>query len=87
MGHSHGYRAPVRGLRKWTDEYWNSFRGDHLSFGFRICDRQNGQLGLPFIGSIGLLFAGAILAFWMKPDQALAGAELLEYASPEKAVV
>ena len=56
-----------------------------LVFGFVI--DKTGNWELPFIGSIGLLFAGAILAFWMKPDQALAGAELLEYASPEKAVV
>lgn len=56
-----------------------------LVFGFVI--DKTGNWELPFIGSIGLLFAGAILAFWMKPDVALAGAELLEYASPEKAVV
>jgi sugar phosphate permease len=56
-----------------------------LVFGFVI--DKTGNWELPFIGSIGLLFAGAILAFWMKPDEALAGAELLEYASPEKAVV
>jgi sugar phosphate permease len=56
-----------------------------LVFGFVI--DKTGNWELPFIGSIGLLFAGAILAFWMKPDEALAGAELLEYASPEKAVL
>jgi sugar phosphate permease len=56
-----------------------------LVFGFVI--DKTGNWELPFIGSIGLLFAGAILAFWMKPDEALAGAELLEYASPEKAVM
>lgn len=56
-----------------------------LVFGFVI--DKTGNWELPFIGSIGLLFAGAILAFWMKPDEALPGAELLEYASPEKAVV
>jgi sugar phosphate permease len=31
---------------------------------------------LPFLGSIGLLLFGSILAFWMKPEEALAGAEL-----------
>ncbi len=31
---------------------------------------------LPFLGSIGLLLFGAIAAFWMKPNQPLAGAEL-----------
>jgi sugar phosphate permease len=30
---------------------------------------------LPFIGSMCLLFLGAILAFWMKPNEPLAGAE------------
>jgi len=56
-----------------------------LVFGFVI--DKTGNWELPFIGSIGLLFAGAILAFWMKPDEALAGAELLDYAAPEKAAV
>jgi MFS family permease len=31
---------------------------------------------LPFIGSMGLLLLGAILAYWMKPNETLAGAEL-----------
>ncbi len=56
-----------------------------LVFGY-VIDRT-GNWELPFIGSIVLLFAGAILAFWMKPDQALAGAELLDSASQEKVVV
>jgi sugar phosphate permease len=56
-----------------------------LVFGFVI--DKTGNWELPFIGSIGLLFAGAILAFWMKPDEALAGAELLDYAAAEKAAV
>jgi len=56
-----------------------------LVFGFVI--DKTGNWELPFIGSIGLLFAGAILAFWMKPAEALAGAELLDYAAPEKAAV
>jgi hypothetical protein len=30
---------------------------------------------------------GAILAFWMKPDEALAGAELLDFGSPENVAV
>jgi len=30
---------------------------------------------LPFIGSIVLLLCGAVLAFWMKPEEGLAGAE------------
>jgi len=29
---------------------------------------------LPFIGSMGLLLLGAILAYWMKPNEELAGA-------------
>ena len=31
---------------------------------------------LPFIGSMGLLLVGVILAFWMKPNELLAGAEV-----------
>src|SRR5258705_1718131 len=31
---------------------------------------------IPFLGSIGLLFLGAMLAFWMKPDEELPGAGL-----------
>ena len=31
---------------------------------------------LPFLGSIGLLLFGAILAFWMKPNETLAGTEM-----------
>jgi sugar phosphate permease len=46
-----------------------------LVFGFII--DKTGNWELPFIGSIGMLLLGAILAFWMKPDQALVGAELL----------
>jgi len=47
-----------------------------LVFGY-IIDRT-GNWELPFIGSICLLFIGAGLAFWMKPDEMLAGAELSE---------
>lgn len=46
-----------------------------LVFGFII--DKTGNWELPFIGSIGMLLLGAILAFWMKPDQVLVGAELL----------
>jgi len=56
-----------------------------LVFGFVI--DKTGNWELPFIGSIGLLFAGAILAFWMKPDEAMAGAELLDSVSPERTAV
>ncbi|HZV59136.1 MAG TPA: MFS transporter, partial [Candidatus Eremiobacteraceae bacterium] len=56
-----------------------------LVFGFVI--DKTGNWELPFIGSIVLLFVGAILAFWMKPDEALAGAELLKHSSPENVVV
>jgi nitrate/nitrite transporter NarK len=31
---------------------------------------------LPFIGSMGLLLLGAMLAYWMKPNETFAGAEL-----------
>ena len=37
-----------------------------------VIDRT-GNWELPFIGSIGLLLLGSILAFWMKPDQGLDG--------------
>jgi len=40
-----------------------------LVFGY-VIDRT-GNWALPFIGSIGLLFIGSILAFWMKPDREL----------------
>lgn len=40
-----------------------------LVFGY-VIDRT-GNWELPFIGSIGLLFLGSILAFWMKPDRGL----------------
>jgi cyanate permease len=32
---------------------------------------KTGNWELPFIGSIGLLLFGSILAFWMKPNQEL----------------
>ena len=40
-----------------------------LVFGYVI--DKTGNWELPFIGSIGLLFLGSILAFWMKPDREL----------------
>ena len=40
-----------------------------LVFGFVI--DKTGNWELPFLGSIGLLFFGSILAFWMKPEEAL----------------
>ncbi len=43
-----------------------------LVFGYVIDKTHNWDL--PFIGSIGLLLFGAILAFWMKPGEMLAGA-------------
>jgi MFS family permease len=55
-----------------------------LVFGFVI--DKTGNWDLPFIGSIGLLLLGAILAFWMKPEESLSEAELLDYA-PKRAVV
>lgn len=45
-----------------------------LVFGFVI--DKTGNWELPFLGSIGLLLFGAILAFWMKPEEGLAGAGL-----------
>jgi MFS family permease len=43
-------------------------------FGY-VVDRT-GTWELPFLGSIGLLLLGSVLAFWMKPDQGLAGTAL-----------
>jgi sugar phosphate permease len=40
-----------------------------LVFGFVV--DKTGNWELPFIGNIGLLFVGSILAFWMKPDEGL----------------
>ena len=37
---------------------------------------KTGNWELPFVGSIGCSCVGAVLAFWMKPDEGLAGAEL-----------
>ena len=43
-----------------------------LVFGYVI--DKTGNWTLPFLGSIGLLFLGAMMAFWMKPDEELPGA-------------
>ncbi|MDP9146485.1 MAG: MFS transporter [Acidobacteriota bacterium] len=56
-----------------------------LVFGYVI--DKTGNWELPFIGSICLLFLGAILAFWMKPDEVLAGAELTGAAALENVKV
>jgi MFS family permease len=45
-----------------------------LVFGYVI--DKTGDWTLPFLGSIGLLLIGAMLAFWMKPDEELPGAAL-----------
>jgi MFS family permease len=45
-----------------------------LVFGYVI--DKTGDWTLPFLGSIGLLLIGAMLAFWMKPDEELPGAGL-----------
>jgi MFS family permease len=45
-----------------------------LVFGYVI--DKTGNWTLPFLGSIGLLLIGAMLAFWMKPDEELPGAGL-----------
>jgi MFS family permease len=47
-----------------------------LVFGY-IIDRTHNWV-LPFLGSIGLLLAGSILAFWMKPGEKLSIAQLGE---------
>ena len=47
-----------------------------LVFGY-IIDRTHNWV-LPFLGSIGLLLAGSIVAFWMKPGEKLSIAQLGE---------
>src|SRR5712664_4740546 len=47
-----------------------------LVFGY-VIDRT-GNWELPFLGSIGLLFLGSIMAFWMKPGEKLAIDQLAE---------
>jgi MFS family permease len=51
-----------------------------LVFGY-VIDRT-GNWELPFIGSIGLLLLGSILAFWMKPDKALPSSTPSEMSEP-----
>ncbi len=38
--------------------------------------QKTGNWDLPFLGSIGLLLFGAIMAYWMKPNEVLPGTEL-----------
>jgi sugar phosphate permease len=52
-----------------------------LVFGYVI--DKTGNWTLPFLGSMGLLFLGAIMAFWMKPDEELAGAAFAPVAARE----
>lgn len=40
--------------------------------------QKTGNWDLPFLGSIGLLLFGAIMAYWMKPNEPLPGTELGE---------
>jgi MFS-type transporter involved in bile tolerance (Atg22 family) len=71
VGYSHGYRPEVFGLRKRLNEHRLRLAAilSPLVFGYVI--DKTGNWELPFIGSIGLLFIGSILAFWMKPDREL----------------
>ena len=54
-----------------------------LVFGYVI--DKTGDWTLPFLGSIGLLLIGAMLAFWMKPDEELPGAGLTVPLAAEEA--
>jgi len=38
--------------------------------------QKTGNWDLPFLGSIGLLLFGAVMAYWMKPNEPLPGTEL-----------
>lgn len=51
-----------------------------------VIDRT-GNWELPFLGSIGLLLLGSILAFWMKPGEGLAGAALIDKRIVKEAAV
>jgi len=51
-----------------------------------VIDRT-GNWELPFVGSIGLLLLGSVLAFWMKPEEGLAGAELAPTPAASPAAV
>jgi hypothetical protein len=48
---------------------------------------KTGNWELPFLGSIGLLLFGSVLAFWMKPEEGLAGAELAKAPAVSEAVI
>ncbi len=56
-----------------------------LVFGYVI--DKTGDWELPFIGSIGLLLFGSILAFWMKPEERLAGVALGDTPAVKEAAV
>ena len=56
-----------------------------LIAGFVIDKTGNWQL--PFLGSIALLLFGSILAFWMKPEEGLAGAESAKAPAVSQAAV
>ncbi|HXR35878.1 MAG TPA: MFS transporter [Candidatus Binataceae bacterium] len=56
-----------------------------LIAGYVIDKTHNWEL--PFLGSIGLLLLGSILAFWMKPGEGLAGAELAKAPAVSEAVI
>jgi cyanate permease len=45
-----------------------------IVFGYVI--DKTGNWELTFLGSIGLLFLGSIMVFWMRPDEDLSGAAL-----------
>ncbi len=44
--------------------------------------QKTGNWDLPFLGSIGLLLFGAIMAYWMKPNEPLPGTEFGAVAKP-----
>ena len=48
---------------------------------------KTGNWELPFIGSIGLLLFGSIVAFWMKPQEELAGTTIGESSAVKEAAV
>ena len=56
-----------------------------LIAGFVIDKTHNWEL--PFLGSIALLLFGSVLAFWMKPEEGLAGAELATAPAASPAAV
>jgi sugar phosphate permease len=56
-----------------------------LVFGYNI--DKTGNWELPFLGSIGLLLVGSILAFWMKPEEGLVGAQLSSPVAVKEATI